>query len=130
VDATVVYTAAHTGFTLASAQGGKAALDAEQDKLENAPTLSDPTHSFIPFAVDDWGRLAPMASGLLSKLAKHVGEHSSGPGDGDGKQVASHLLHKWRQYISVAIHGTSAQVACDRKASSRRARDIFTSDAA
>ena len=60
--------------------------------------------------MDDCGRLVEvhMASVLLSKLAKHVGEHSSGPADGDGKKIAAHLLHKWRQYISVAIHRTAA----------------------
>ena len=95
------------------------------------PTFADPARNlFVPFAVDDWGRLAPKASDLLSKLADHAAEHSAGPGESDVKEIAAHKLHKWRQYISVAIHGTAAQVACERKGRSRLARGVVSSYAA
>ena len=82
----------------------------------------------MPFAVDDWGRMAPLAYKLLGTLSEHGGEHSAGLGD--GKQVAALLLHRWRQYISVAIHATTAQVACDRIGHAMRARNYTTTYAA
>ena len=130
VDAVVNYVSSHTGLLLACKSGGAAALKSEEKKLRNLPPLVDPSSSFVPFAVDDWGRMAPLAIKLLSTLSEHGGEHSAGLSDGDEKQVAAHLLHRWRQYISVAIHGTTAQVACARISRSMRARNYTTSYAA
>ena len=124
VDVTCSYTGTPTGLPRACGRPGGAALEAEAAKLRAAPELADPTATFVPFAVDDYGFVAPHGQAFLRTLAARAVargvEHFT---EGQAKAAAARLLHRWRSRLSAALHGAVAQVICVRADRALRAAD-------
>ena len=97
---------------------GRAARDKEKAKISADARSSDPVqrdHLFVPFVVEEGGRLGAQALSLLDKLSRRA---ASRQGDLD-PQRAARLRTGWLQDISTFIHSKAAWVITGSLAASR-----------
>ncbi len=97
---------------------GSAALRRERAKLSadaRAPDSVQQRHVFVPFVVEECGRLGQRALDLLRTLSHRAAESSS---DAD-PQAASHFRTQWQQQISTCIHSRIAWLISDSLHASR-----------
>ena len=68
-----------------------------------------PVHTFVPFVVEDGGRLGLQALDLLDRLARRAAQHS---GD-DAPQLAARIRTRWLQELSTIVHSRQAWFITD-----------------
>jgi len=65
-------------------------------------------HRFVPFVLEDGGRLGEHARALLVELALHAAHTGHCLEDRTGRKRPSWLVSKWMEQISTTFHRTSA----------------------
>ena len=66
-------------------------------------------HRFVPFVLEDGGRLGEHARALLVELAMRAAQQGKCPTDRRGHPRPSWLLTRWLEWISLALHSTAAK---------------------
>jgi hypothetical protein len=93
------------GSLALGAQHGKLEADFRTSALLGTPSVQS-VHYYYPFALEDGGRLAPMAYELVYRLAILVADHRfHGMGDADSRSTHSDnyvfMQHFVRRYASI-----------------------------
>ena len=99
-------------------RAGAAARMRERHKIRADARADHPVqhdHTFVPFVVEDGGRLGLQALDLLDRLARRAAQHS---GDGD-PQLAARIRTRWLQELSTMVHSRQAWFITDSITASR-----------
>jgi hypothetical protein len=105
-----------TNLAAAGRTPGSALESVERRKRAKYETLienAQGTVAFVPFITNEYGAIGDHGQQFMHTLARQAtknrrgGHHERGETTGSRK---AELLHKWRSYISVAIHRTQAQI--------------------
>jgi hypothetical protein len=125
IDVTVGSPLAGCHLDLAAANPGHVANKLETLKFaadSNSSLCLGMAHRFVPFAVEEFGRLGDHAQALLYEwacrlVATHRPELLGSPA---GKLAVQHQLRIWRQRLSLAVNVTHAQSALNADSNNTR----------
>ena len=93
--------------------------DKETEKQQHycAPEDLDPRHKFVPFVMNEFGRLGCRAEQLLVTLAERAGAHH-GVTD-DAAEMRDRRLRRWRGMLSHTVGKAMAKIVVNFAAAAK-----------